>query len=225
MDEDSTAQALENVKLHSSDSSCDEEEDNVKAQFPVAMWDFNQCDPKKCSGRKLARAGLVKCLKIKQRFPGIVLTPTAELCLSPKDKDIMLDKGLAVVDCSWARIEETPLAALRPKYGRLLPFLVAANPINYGRPCQLSCVEALAAAMHIVGLPQLAKSYLAKFTWGHSFIELNQELLDEYAACTDSKAVIAAQTNYIEREQKRQEDDRNALPDYPPSESSSDSED
>lgn len=168
------------------------------------MWDFNQCDPRKCSGRKLARLGLVRSLKIKQRFPGIVLTPTGQRCLSPADKDIMLSKGLAVVDCSWARIEETPLAALRPKCGRLLPFLVAANPINYGRPCQLSCVEALAAAMYIVGMPKLAEGYLSKFTWGHSFLELNKELLDDYAACTDSKGIIAAQTNYLEKEQKKQ---------------------
>lgn len=175
------------------------------------MWDFNQCDPKKCSGRKLIRLGLVTNLKLKQRFPGIVLTPTAEQCLSPEDKEIMLSKGLAVVDCSWARIEETPLAALRPKHGRLLPFLVAANPINYGRPCQLSCVEALAAAMHIVGFTTLASGYLSKFSWGHSFMELNEELLSSYALCTNSKTIIETQNNFIEKEQKQQETNRNGI--------------
>ncbi|XP_018569243.1 ribosome biogenesis protein TSR3 homolog isoform X2 [Anoplophora glabripennis] len=190
--------------------------------FPVAMWDFNQCDPKKCSGRKLARLKLIKCLKVKQRFPGLVLTPTGEKCVSPEDKEIVNKKGIAVVDCSWARIDETPIASLKPSHGRLLPFLVAANPINYGRPCQLSCVEAIAATMYITGFKGAAKFYLDKFSWGHSFLALNGELLDTYANCTDSQSVVAAQNKYIEEEQNKQFMNRNAQPDFPSSSSESD---
>lgn len=189
------------------------------------MWDFNQCDPKKCSGRKLARMNLVKCLRQKQRFHGLVLTPTGDKCVSPEDREIVESKGIAVVDCSWARIDETPIAALKPNHGRLLPFLgkfynicifflkqvlfiVATNPINYGKPCQLSCVEAIAAAMYITGYKNEARLYMSKFSWGHSFEELNKELLDIYASCTDNKSVVEAQNEYIKKEQKKQEEDR-----------------
>lgn len=175
------------------------------------MWDFNQCDPKKCSGRKLARCGLVKSLKIKQKFPGLVLTPTGSRCVSPLDRDIIKEKGLAVVDCSWARIDETPLAQLKPSHPRLLPFLIAANPINYGKPCQLSCVEALAAAMYITGYKNMARSYLSKFSWGHAFLELNEELLDGYAGCSDSAAIIQVQDDFLKKAQEERRQDREGM--------------
>ena len=39
---------------------------------------------------------------------------------------------------------------------------------------RLNCVEALAAVFYIVGYPEIAKKYLDKFSWGHSFLSLNQ---------------------------------------------------
>uniref|UniRef100_A0A2P2I712 18S rRNA aminocarboxypropyltransferase n=2 Tax=Hirondellea gigas TaxID=1518452 RepID=A0A2P2I712_9CRUS len=202
----------------------DEYKEEFKVNFPVSMWDLNHCDPKKCSGRKLSRMKLIKTLRLGQSFPGVVLTPVGQKVVSPSDREYLLHYGAAVVDCSWARLNETPFKRMKAGHPRLLPFLVAANPINYGKPSKLSCVEALAAAMYICGEKETAEHYLGKFSWGHSFISLNKELLEEYAACSDSAGVIAAQKQYLERAHQEATAKRGEI-DLPPSDSETDTDD
>ncbi len=56
--------------------------------------------------------------------------------VSPSDSPLVSEKGLSVVDCSWARIDETPFNRMKAQAPRILPYLVAANPVNYGKPCR-----------------------------------------------------------------------------------------
>lgn len=72
----------------------------------------------------------------------------------------------------------------------------------------------------ILGLKEEAKWYLSKFSWGHSFLDLNATLLDKYADCKDSKEVLAAQHEYIKTAEEERAV-RRATKDYPTSSSSS----
>ncbi|XP_033756932.1 ribosome biogenesis protein TSR3 homolog [Pecten maximus] len=186
-------------------------EEAGEGRFPLslAMWDLEQCDPKKCSGRKLCRLGYVRTLSLKQKFNGLILSPMGKKCVSAEDRNIIVSYGLAVVDCSWAKLEETPFEKMKGGYPRLLPYLIATNPINYGKPCTLSCVEAYAAALYITGLEELGEALLAKFKWGSSFYKVNKELLSLYAACKDGAAVVLAQQEYLDKIQEERRSQHN----------------
>jgi len=159
----------------------------------LLIYHANQGDPRKCSGKKLARFGLVRLTRnINQLRPYLVLSPFSEKALSPQDRDV---RGLAALDCSWAHAEEV-FARFRLQE-RALPFLVAANPVNWGKPFKLSTVEALAAALIILGERSQAELILSKFNWGHVFLELNREPLAEYAAARDSAEVVRIQNEYM----------------------------
>lgn len=168
----------------------------------LGMWDFGQCDPKRCSGRRLARLDLLTEFKLSYRFPGLILTPSAVRTLSPADT-AQISSGLAVVDCSWAQLETVPFGRLPRGGERLLPYLVAANTVNYGRPWKLNCAEALAAGLWICGRIADARLVMSKFSYGEEFLRLNKELLEIYAACKDSADVIKKQNEYLENERNR----------------------
>ena len=219
----------------SSEESNSDEEDEVVSPFPVAMWDLGHCDPKRCSGRRLAKLGLLTELKLGQRFPGVCLSPRGTSTLSPADRQVMQDAGAAVIDCSWARVEELNFNKMKCAEPRLLPWLVAANPVNYGKPCKLNCVEALAATFYICGFKELASSYMGRFSWGPAFIEVNKELLEKYSKCKDGDEVVMVQNKHLEemsrekeeKDKRKGEDDKVGYlqgMDLPPSESEESSE-
>ncbi|KAJ1921391.1 ribosome biogenesis protein tsr3 [Mycoemilia scoparia] len=165
---------------------------------PLAMWDFGHCDPKRCSGRKLARMGLVKELGLNQVFKGIVMSPAGKQAVSMADKEIISKYGAAMIDCSWARLDEVPFSKIKARNNRLLPYLVASNPVNYGKPWRLNCVEALAAAFYICGMDDIGDQLMGKFKWGHAFKEVNAELFSRYSQCKDSKEVIEVQNAWMD---------------------------
>ncbi|OBA14406.1 uncharacterized protein OGAPODRAFT_83435 [Ogataea polymorpha] len=176
-------------------------------KFPIklAMWDFDHCDPKRCSGKKLERLGLMKDLRIGQKFQGIVVTPNATQVVSPSDRPLVEEIGVAVVECSWARLEEIPFGKIGGRNERLLPYLIAANPVNYGRPMKLNCMEAIAACLIIVGRMDLALELLQRFSYGAAFVAINQELFDLYQEGSDSDSILEIEKNYLETMRKEKE--------------------
>ena len=181
------------------DSDNDPSTASTATEIRMGMWDFAQCDPKRCSGRKLCRLHVIEEFRVGQKFRGIILTPSGTRVISPADRDIVKQGGLAVVDCSWAELDKVPFAKLPKGNERLLPFLVAANTVNYGKPYKLNCAEALIAGLLICGYPDDAQKLMDKFSYGEEFYRLNEALWEIYSKCEDGEQVIKAQNEYLKR--------------------------
>jgi pre-rRNA-processing protein TSR3 len=176
--------------------------------FKAAAWDLNHCDAKRCSGKKLIRLGLMRELHVGQKHQGVVVSPKAKSIISPADREICEQYGASVVEASWNRIDEVPFGKIGGPHQRLLPYLIAANPTNYGKPWRLNCVEALAACFFICGHPEWAEDILAPFSYGSSFLEINDAPLKRYAACANEEEVKAAETAWLAKIEKEYTDDR-----------------
>jgi len=163
----------------------------------LAMWDSSQCDPKHCSGHWLAQHGYVKRLPVGSTFQGLALSHHGQRVISRADREMVLAHGLIVLDCSWNRTDEISLSKLKCHEHVLLPFVVAANKINYGRPYKLNDAEAYAAALVIVGLRDEAEQLLESFPYGEEFFKINHEVFQAYTACSSTEEVLKAQEKYL----------------------------
>jgi pre-rRNA-processing protein TSR3 len=165
----------------------------------LVVYHANEDDPKKCTAKKLHRFGLAVLERNRRRLPShaVLLHPFAEKSLSREDRSDAQQYGVVALDCSWKTAEQTFQALESTMRSRALPFLLAANPVNYGKPFQLSTLEAFAAALYILGEVSQAEEIVRIYTWGHRFLELNQEPLEEYRHAATSAEVIQIMKKYI----------------------------
>ncbi len=153
-------------------------------------------DPEKCTARRLAAMDHATLHRSARDVPaGLVLDPHAERALSPADRSETPGDRLVALDCSWETADAERYDLRGPK--RALPFLVAGNPVNFGNPFQLTTAEAFAGALAILGEAEQAQAVMAEFSWGHTFLELNEEPLERYAQCADSAEIVAVQDDYL----------------------------
>jgi pre-rRNA-processing protein TSR3 len=80
----------------------------------------------------------------------------------------------------------------------MLPLLLAANPVNWGKPSKLTTAEALATILFLIGREQQARQVLGAFRWGERFFELNKEPLEAYAAAKSSAELVALQFEFFD---------------------------
>ena len=138
---------------------------------------FYQDDPKKCTAAKMVKFGLAQNIK-KIGNRGLVLDPFSEKTLLPDD--VLLINSIVGIDCSW-NLADRAFSKNFNGIKRKLPPLLAGNPVNYSKLNKLTTVEALSASLFILGFKDQGLQLLDKFKWGHTFYDLNQNLLEEYS--------------------------------------------
>ena len=164
----------------------------------LIVYHFGQDDPKKCTAQRLLKFGEVKFVKNVRGLPDncILLNPFSKEVLSPLDTKYSKN-GISALDCSWAEAERSFEITKSRVKGRILPFLVPSNPVNYGKPGKLSTAEAFSGALYILGEKEYARKILSSFNWGDEFFKINLELLEGYSKCEDGGQVLDFQEKYL----------------------------
>jgi pre-rRNA-processing protein TSR3 len=178
------------------------------------IQDFDHCDPRRCSGKRLARQHIITELRVGSRFRGVVLSsvllrfyPLLVLddiypSLGPRQYRFyhpqtrtsstkaasllsnahghaypkFLSPKLRLLMNAYVRLPAPVLRLSMDQLGlaNVVPYLIATNPTNYGKPWRLNCAEALAAAFYLTGHDDWAARLLAPFGWGSSFYPVNR---------------------------------------------------
>lgn len=177
----------------------------MERQIPLhAIW-LEQDDPKKNTVVRASRHNKLTLHKQIRRLPkrGIILEPLCGKVLGPEDHDLIINGGSIVgLDCSWEQIEPSVEKVMRTTRlkPRMLPLLLAANPVNWGKPFKMTTAEAIAASLYLVGREDQARDLLSSFRWGEQFFKLNKEPLEAYSEAKTSQELVDLQFEFFDIE-------------------------
>lgn len=163
--------------------------------IPLIIYRVPQCNPKRCTALKMKRFGLAKVVS-KPPGSGILLNPYAKRILSKDDLEYGKKHGIVCLDCSWENAEKI-FSGTKTERQRRLPFLLAANPVNYAKPFKLTTLEAFAASLYILGFQKDVEKILGIYSWGEGFLKLNKELLDEYEKAKNSEEIMEIEKEFL----------------------------
>lgn len=168
--------------------------------FRLFIYHAGKCDPKRCTALKMARFGLAVIEKRIAKLPAkaILLNPFSEKALSKEDLEYA-KIGIVALDTSWNLTEsdESLFRKVKRLNSRALPYLLAVNPVNYGKAFKLSTLEAFASALYILGNKEQASKILSIYKWGPNFLKLNELPLKEYSNAISSEDVVKAQEEFV----------------------------
>lgn len=74
----------------------------------------------------------------------------------------------------------------------------------------MNCVEALGACFYICGHKDWAENILSSFSYGEAFLEINEEILDRYAACKTEEEVKEAEKVWLAKIEREYAENRGA---------------
>ena len=171
----------------------------MKEKIKLLIYHANEDDPKKCTARKLSRFGFADIITNIKKTPrnAVLLNPFAKKSISKEDLVIAKKNGILAVDCSWENAETSFDFLNKRCEARALPFVIAVNPVNYGKPFKLTTLEAFAAALYILGEMAHASNILKIYNWASQFLELNKEPLEDYRKAKNSAEIIEIMKYYV----------------------------
>ena len=160
------------------------------------VYMMRQDDPFKCTAAKLAKFRIAEPVRF-IRKDVLVLNPFSPTLLTKNDAQIA--DAICAVDCSWEKADDVAKhrRVFSAGIGRRLPAMLAANPTNYAKLGKLSSAEALAGALYILGEKKLAADIMNKFKWGHTFLELNTNLLEDYSNAETLQQMMQTEQEYF----------------------------